>query len=163
MKIIPLTQGHVALVDDNDYPLLSQHKWCAAKGHNTFYAVRSPKGSKKLEKMHIVLMGYPTGLMVDHRDHNGLNNQKNNLRLATNSQNQANANGWKRVSKFRGVHKDRNKWRARIENNGVKYNLGSFNNREDAAQSYNEKAKELFGDFASLNFITPQSYALEAR
>src|ERR1043165_2122866 len=86
---IPLTQGYVALVDDCDYEWLSQWKWCAhvAKGGRTAYAFRA-KGIA----MHRVIMNAPEGMDVDHRDHNGLNNTRANLRICTHAENQRNMN-----------------------------------------------------------------------
>jgi hypothetical protein len=87
MKKIKLTQGQFAKVDDEDYDWLNQWKWCAQYNPKTksYYAVRSVKEGVKI--MSRVIMGEPKGKLVDHEDHDTLNNKKNNLRVATRSQN----------------------------------------------------------------------------
>lgn len=112
MKRIPLTKGLVALVDDVDYERVMEHKWCASiESRGTkVYAIRWSKvsdpehqeaGRQVKIRMHRWLMGMPKwipgGLIVDHRDRDGLNNQKeSNLRKATQKFNMTNAGGWKR-------------------------------------------------------------------
>lgn len=155
MKEIQLTQGKVALVDDEDYDYLMQWKWCAHKVYNTYYASRKYTKSKNpLEGscMHWRIMN---GKMIDHIDGNGLNNQKSNLRFCTNSQNQMNMrSNINSTSKYKGVcWKTRDKiWVAQIKLNQKVKHIGSFKNEEDAARAYDAKAKELFGEFARLNF-----------
>jgi ABC-2 type transport system ATP-binding protein len=105
--------------------------------------------------MHRVIMNAPKGSIVDHRDHEGLNNTKQNLRFATRSQNSCNR---KRLnygsSKYRGVCRGNecNKWRAYISFNGQRKYLGYFDNEEDAGKAYDEAAKIYHGEFAVLNF-----------
>lgn len=157
MKTIPLTQGKVALVDDADYEAVSQFKWCALKIGRRFYAVRNvrrPDGKIANQYMHRFLM--PGAPEVDHRDGDGLNNQRNNLRPATSQQNHQ---GFKskaagKTSKFRGVswRKERQKWRGHIQVDGKFVHLGSFKNEEDAARAYDAAARKYFGEFASPNF-----------
>ncbi|MBA7691068.1 hypothetical protein ES703_99606 [subsurface metagenome] len=151
--LIPLTQGKFAIVDAEDYDRLNQYKWYASKCKNTFYACRVEGGTTI--RMHREIMRAPKGLICDHIDHNGLHNRKGNLRLCTNAQNsynqQACATG---TSKYKGVcwHKCRSKWSARIRCDGKFYNLGDFDNEMEAAMAYDNKAAELFGEFAWLNF-----------
>jgi len=95
-------------------------------------------------------------VQVDHIDHNPLNNCRSNLRVVTNAQNQMNSR--KRVgcsSKYKGVSNRYNKWRVYIKLNGESIYLGSYNDEIEAAKVYDKKAKELFGEYASLNFFTP--------
>lgn len=101
MKTIPLTKGKVALVSDVDYPYLSQFNWYANKIKGIWYAfrgVRQPKiakylyGKIKIIAMHRDIMNPPAGLVIDHMDHNGLNNQRGNLRIVTHSENLRNPN-----------------------------------------------------------------------
>jgi hypothetical protein len=158
MKQITLTQGQVALVDDEDYKSLMTHKWCAKwdPSVNTWYAVRNtPRPEHKCVWMHRVVMGITEGF-VDHKDHNGLNNCKNNLRICTNSQNQHNrSKRGEHTSIYKGVcwDKSRNNWKATIMINRKVINLGRFKDEKEAAKSYNEKAKELFGEYAKLNLF----------
>ncbi|MHC4546375.1 MAG: HNH endonuclease [Planctomycetota bacterium] len=101
-------------------------------------------------------MRAPKGVLVDYINHNGLDNRKSNLWLCTNAQNcynqRANANG---TSKYKGVnwHKCSRKWSARIRCDGKFYNLGDFEDEMEAAMTYDKKVKELFGEFACLNFL----------
>jgi hypothetical protein len=156
MKKIELTQGEFALVDDEDFEELNKHKWHAHKEGGIFYAVRrvpcSSKGSKV--RMHRQIMRVSYGIILDHIDGNGLNNQKSNLRICTTSQNQMNSSKRKdNTSGFKGVrwHKKTKKWEARIwVNNKWKY-LGHHVTPEVAACAYNEAAKKYYGEFANLN------------
>jgi len=151
--LIPLTQGKFAIVDAEDYDRLNQDKWYAGKCKNTYYAGRVEGG--KTIKMHREIMHAPKGVLVDHINHNGLDNRKSNLRLCTHAQNcynqQACATG---TSKYKGVswHKSNSKWSARIRCDRKFYNLGEFDNQMEAAMAYDDKAVELFGEFAYLNF-----------
>jgi hypothetical protein len=156
---IPLTQGKFAIVDAEDYDRLNQDKWYAGKCKNTYYAGRVEGG--KTIKMHREIMHAPKGVLVDHINHNGLDNRKRNLRLCTHAQNcynqQASATG---TSKYKGVswHKSNSKWSARIRCDRKFYNLGEFDNQMEAAMAYDDKAVELFGEFACLNFPESVKY-----
>ena len=105
--------------------------------------------------MHRLIMDEPKGLIVDHRDHNGLNNRRSNLRLCTNAQNQYNRLPLKGgTSRHKGVCwcKSHNKFNAYIYQRSKRYHLGWFVNEDDAARAYDKKARELFGEYAYLNF-----------
>ncbi len=158
VKQIPLTQGKFALVDDEDFSRLNQHKWCVAKsGRNGFRAVRGIRKDKRnvTAYMHRVIMDAPKHLDVDHINHNPLDNRKCNLRTCTKSQNQHNQQLRKSgSSQFKGVvwDKCKNKWAAIIKLKTKQISIGRFNSEIEAAKAYDEKAKELFGEFACLNF-----------
>lgn len=165
MKQIELTQGQFALVDDEDYEHLKQWKWQAQKGTHTFYAVRTDyskgKKFKRLLYMHCEILGITGNRDIhgDHKDRNGLNNQRSNLRTATTSENNANRISLKNVSsKYKGVgwHKSTNKWCAYIRKENNQFHLGLFNTEIEAAIAYNKKAVELHGEFAILNQISEQ-------
>ena len=152
-KLIPLTRGSFAIVDAEDYDRLNQHKWHLNKHRTTEYAVRCP--GRKYIKMHRLLLNAPPHLLVDHRDGNGLNNRKANLRLCTNKENARNARPSKGgSSRYKGVswHKAKKKYDARIEVDGKRYSLGCFHDEIEAAVVYDIKAMELFGEFAYFNF-----------
>lgn len=165
MREITLTQGKIALVDDEDYDELIKYSWCAHKNKYGWYAVRGIRVDCKnyLIRMHRQILRADRNVKVDHRDGNRLNNQKTNLRLATSSQNQQNRiikrSGCS--SKFKGVcwQKNRRKWIAYISDGEKRINgwsklrhLGYFVNEEDAARAYDEAAKISFGEFAAVNF-----------
>ncbi len=153
--LIPLTQGKFAIVDAANYDWLSQYKWYAIKAPTTWYAARHDNCKAKLTLMHRIITSAPAHLCVDHIDRNGLNNTPNNLRLCTHTQNMHNAGPQKNsASKYKGVKRRKNSkiFQAAITCNGKRYNLGSFKDEKQAARTYDKKAKELFGEFAYLNF-----------
>lgn len=157
MKTIALTQGKVALVDDEDFELISRFRWHAFKDYNVFYARRTApareRPGKNYYSMHREIINAPNGVNVDHIDGNGLNNQKANLRLCTQSQNMANRIrlNSNNTSGFRGVsfHKKTGKFRARIRFRMELIELGEFTDKDSASVAYENAAKEYFGDFFS--------------
>jgi hypothetical protein len=160
MKEIKLTQGQVALVDDEDYDWLNQWKWYAAwnKTTKSFYAVRTDysTGKQKEIRMHRVILNAPKGIDCDHKDGNTLNNQKYNLRLDPEKRNNQNARMRSdNISGYRGIAWDKkySKWSARINFQGKRYFLGYFDIAKDAAKKRNEEALKLHGEFAKLNVI----------
>ena len=152
-RLLPLTKGRFAIVDAEDYPLLNKYKWYASKNGNTYYAVRMHK-DKRL-RMHRYILDAPNNLLVDHINHNGLDNRKANLRLCTTQQNSHNQRPQKAgTSRYKGVswNKRMKRWRVSINLNKKCIYLGHFKNEIDAARAYDKKAKVLFKDFACLNF-----------
>ncbi len=164
MKKISLTKNKVALIDDEDYEQLVKYNWCFTKGYagraivipNSYNRVTCPKGKSRPVLMHRQIMNPPKGMEIDHRDGNGLNNQRSNLRLCTHSQNLKNQIIPKNnTSGYKGVrwNKPNKKWDSRIMLNGKSIHIGVFKNIQDAALAYNMKAKELFDEFAKINEI----------
>ncbi|MBU1260519.1 MAG: HNH endonuclease [Planctomycetes bacterium] len=156
-RIKLLTNGpeqRYTMVDAEDYPKLSKYNWLLARNRgNKCYAVCYE--GKLILHMHRMIMNAPKGKVVDHKDRNGLNNTKSNLRLATYSQNCCNRIiSRPKSSKYRGVIyiKKTNKYRAGIAIKGEKIHLGCFENEEAAGRAYDKAAKELHGEFAVLNF-----------
>lgn len=150
MKKVELTRGKFALVDDEDYDKVVKYKWkaCLSNTKNTFYAYSRQDGYKSL---HGFILDIKTG--IDHKDGNGLNNQKSNLRSATHQQNAANRGPQiNNTTGYKGVGKVRNKFRAYIKVVNKKIHLGYFQNVEGAAIAYDQAAKKYFGEFAWLNF-----------
>lgn len=156
MKEIPLTQNKIALVDDADFEFLNVWKWYAHKERGNYYAVRkSPRveGKQTMIYMHSMLINIPKGYKCDHMDRNSLNNQRGNLRLASNAQNLQNRPAQRNnTSGYKGVVKAGKRFTAQIQHMGKWYPLGTFGTAEMAAIEYDKKALELFGEFAVLNF-----------
>lgn len=160
MKEIALTQGKVALVSDRDYEDLSQFKWFAHCGRNTFYAARKVqiKGKPYMEPMHRRILSLEKGdrKVTDHINRNGLDNRNNNLRICTNAENGQNRKRQRNnTSGFQGVYWNRQnkKWRAKLKVNSVQKDLGCFDSKIDAAMAYNAGAIKYHGEFATLNKI----------
>jgi hypothetical protein len=158
MKQIKLTQNKVALVDDEDFDLLSKWKWFAHKVKRSpgrFYAVRNIRNIKEERKimMHRLVMDAPKDKCVDHIDGDGLNNQKNNLRICTTSQNFMNTEKRRNnTSGFKGVFKrpNRNKWYSVLTVNYKPRYLGSFSSPEIAHEAYEKACVKYQGEFANL-------------
>lgn len=157
MKLIPLKKrdGTVvahAIVDDDIFDYLSQWTWRYQNaGHG--YAGRGE--GRRMVLMHRVIMNAPEGVEVDHRDNDGLNCQRHNLRLATHAQNMCNRLKNRRgTSQYKGVFwtPGIQKWRVMVYSNYKQIRLGCFADELEAARAYDAKAKELHGDFARLNF-----------
>lgn len=148
MKEIQITQGKVALVDDDDFEIINSHPWFALEHRNTFYAFRwiVNNGKRVRLSMHHEVFGKPpAGKVTDHKDGNGLNNQKGNLRFLTNRQNRQNKSGWKTSCDLPGVSfaKDRGKWMAKARINGKQTYLGLYDSPEKAAAAYAAKMTEI--------------------
>jgi hypothetical protein len=153
MKEIKLTQGKVTLVDDDMFDYLNQWKWYYS---HDGYAERKVYVNKKykLLKMHREILGLSGAICTDHINRNTIDNRKENLRIANKSQNGANRSFNKNsLSGIKGVcfDKNRNKWRASIGFQNKWIHIGRYKNIEEAIGAYNNKAIELFGEFAYIN------------
>lgn len=158
MKEIQLTQGKVAIVDDEDFDRMSQYKWCAHVSRIYVYAVsqqriKQPDGKTKqyLKWMHREILNCPSGYFVDHIDHNTLNNQKSNLRVSTRSQNCSNNKAASKITGFKGVKNDAGRFRARIVHGGKTFHLGCFSTPELAAAAYDCASIKMHGEFSRNN------------
>lgn len=154
MKTIPLSQGKVAIVDDEDYAALSKHKWYARKSNHGFYAVRNrpTADGAGMIRMHNEILSERNKPYVDHINRDSLDNRRANLRPATHEENQANRGVHSdNASGFKGVSWSRRseKWRCRA---GGRH-IGFFPSKELAASAYNIVARNLYGDFAVLNNV----------
>jgi hypothetical protein len=158
-KLIQLPKNQFVIVDDDDFEKLNKYKWWI-KGHDNnsrLYVIRTIKINRKRKhiKMHREIMGFPEKKSIDHIDHNGLNNQKSNLRICTFENNYNARKLTIGSSKYKGVNK-REKYiafRARIRFNKKLIHLGYFKKEIEAAKAYNEAAKKYFGEYACLNKI----------
>ena len=156
MKEIPLTKGLFALVDDEDFDRLNQWNWRAKKSRKTFYADRhfEKDGRRTYVHMHRLIVDAPLELEVDHKDGNGLNNQRYNLRICTQKQNRRNISVQKnnRLG-YKGVHQEsKGSFSARITVDKKLMWLGSYKNPIDAAKAYDLAATKHHGEFARTNF-----------
>lgn len=160
MREIPLTKGKVALVDAEDYERVSQFKWCAFKRYNTWYSHRRARvaevkaGSATVVPLHRFILNAPKGSLVDHRNGDGLDCRRSNIRLATIAQNAQNQPRRHKMNKsgYRGVSLHQGKWHAVIRANGKSKWLGGFDDPAEAARTWDDAALKCRGDFASLNF-----------
>jgi len=150
---ISLSRGKSSIIDDEDFPKICGHAWMANTNNGSnWYAVAKIDG--KMVKMHHIIMGRHDE-DFDHKDGDGLNNRKINLRPCTSAQ-----NGWnrrkikKKSSKFKGVHYCRRDkcFRSYIVFHGKKIFAGCFKDETEAAKSYDKKARELYGEFCRTNF-----------
>ena len=150
------------LVDEEDWDLVNQYKWhiWGRDSRNSLYALTKipapeTKRGKKDLPMHRLIMNAPKGMQVDHINHNGLDNRKQNLRICTpgqNRQNQgktrSNTSGFKGVSYF----KITGKWRAGINTENGTIGIGYYDTPEEAAMAYDANARHYHGEYACLNF-----------
>jgi len=156
---VPLTQGYEALIDAADVPKVSKWNWCANVSRHqdgsiyTVYARRTDRASGRPVsiQMHRVIAGTPSGYDTDHRDCDGLNNRRSNLRTATKAQNQHNQRPRRKLtaSGVKGVswHKGDSKWQSRLKRNGKEHYLGSFASIEEAAAVYAKANATIHGEF----------------
>jgi len=158
-KEVALSNGMVALVDDEDYERVAAIRWHASSRKGCTYA----RANKPPITMHRLILGPPPGIPVDHANGNGLDNRRENLRVANAPFNSANSKRRMGLAGYRGVFLDHGKFRAQITVNGQRRYLGSFATAEDAAVAYDAVAREAFGVFARLNFPdkTPVEVAAE--
>jgi hypothetical protein len=157
VREIPLPRGAVALVDDEDYPRLSQYRWHLA-GRDPLYAARDGKaGEAHIVYMHRDIARPGPGMTVDHIDANPLNNQRANLRVCTRTQNHANRRKTRGSSQYKGVswEQKRARWSASIRINRSQRHLGRYVCEREAALAYDAAARETFGAYARVNFPAP--------
>ena len=155
---IPLSQGKIAIVDDEDFDFLNKWKWsCDAMGYAVkSAALSSGNGKRCILLMHRLILLPHKGQMIDHINRNPLDNRRSNLRLCDKRTNSYNRGPTvKNLSGLKGVYWDAKykKWRAQIKINGKQTYLGGFTSDTEAARAYNEAALKHFGEFAWLNAI----------
>jgi hypothetical protein len=165
LKEIELSRGKIALVDGEDYDMLATYKWYAMpypSDDNRWFAMRElwipERNLKTTVRMHRAIMQPPAHLDVDHRNGNGLDNRRSNLRVATRAQNMQNSHSQVSTSsRYKGVswRKDIRKWDVRIVVHGRQIFLGHFRDELDAALAYDGAARVHFGEFARLNIPKP--------
>lgn len=170
VREIPLSQGKIALVDDEDFDRVNQFKWCAAatSSSRTWYAMRGDyTGSKpRTIYLHRFILDAPSDMDVDHINHNGLDCRRENMRLATTSQNCCNRR--KNVGskfRFKGIQARRNRFAVRVPFDGRLVHFRTYATQEEAARIYDAVVARLRGEFAHTNFpdIDPDADAIAAR
>lgn len=151
----------IVLVDEIDGWLLNKYRWYlwSTKRHNGIYVVASESSINPKElhykRLHQIILETEEGQMVDHINGNPLDNRRNNLRITSAVGNNKNAIKRKNaIGKYKGVHYSsrEGKFKAQIQCNKVKHSLGTFSSEIAAAKAYDAAAKQLFGEFAKLNF-----------
>lgn len=156
MKSIAVSNGrYVAVVDDEDFELVSRYRWWARKQRGTTYAttqIQIGRNKRITIGMHRLIIGGDSQ-HVDHRNQDGLDNRKENLRPCTAAQNGQNRKIQKHSSKFKGVSFNRatSKWTAAIKRHGKRAFLGYFESEQAAACAYDRAAEDNFGEFARTN------------
>lgn len=157
MRIIQLTQGKEAILDDEDYDRVSKYKWHYAHYPGGGYAKTNNKGNKPaLLRMHRIVLNAKSGELIDHINGNTLDNRKENLRIVNQSQNMMNTRlRSTNTSGYKGVCYDKRwkNWLAHIWKDGEQIYLGCFKDKKLAAKAYNEAAKEYHGEYAKLNSL----------
>lgn len=152
-KIIPLTKGKFTIVDDEDFEDVKRFKWQAIPMKTCWYASRgcTKNGVKTRILMHVHLLGKKDGMVIDHRDNSGLNNQRHNLRFCTHPQNHYNSRmQWNNTSGCKGVSWDpqRSRWQVFINADGKRIQLGRRKTFDEAVQLRTEAVQRLHGEFA---------------
>jgi hypothetical protein len=149
-------QGKIVLIDIEDYDLIKEYTWNISNdGWNNYVKTEIWKGGRKKIYMHRLIMGITNPIVIiDHKNGNGIDNRKCNLRICNCSNNSANKTMQKNnTSGFKGVSwkKDVKKWRVKVIKDGVNYSAGYYDDIIEAAKAYDKKAVELFGEFARTN------------
>lgn len=161
IALVPLSQGKVAIIDADDAEKVLAFKWTAMESYpGLWYAYR--KDDRKSILLHRFIMGAPDEVGVDHWNGDGLDNRRENLRLATESQNGANRGLQSNNSSgFKGVvfHRRCGRWQARIKVQGKTISLRYHDTPEKAAHAYDKAARKFFGEFAYLNFPDDEDVA----
>lgn len=154
---IKLTQDKIAIIDDEDFSLISLYKWHYHKHSDKYGGYAATSVNKIRIYMHKLILNVGKEHTVDHINHNKLDNRKINLRKCSQSENNKNKPKIKRntSSKFKGVYFDKysNSWKAQISINNHTTHIGRFKNEIEAAKAYNEACKKHYGEFANLNII----------
>ncbi len=154
LAYVPLTQGYEAVIDAADVHLVEGRNWHIQRGATSIYAVsnaRREDRTRTLLPLHTAITGFAR---TDHRDGDGLNNRRENLREATAAQNSHNQRrGRNNTSGFKGVSHEAQtgRWRASIKLNGVLHRLGRFETPEIAHQAYCKASEAMHGEFGRVN------------
>lgn len=151
MKKILLPNNKFTLVDEEDFEKVNSHHWHIHSKEGYVIREVESQGKRTVIRLSRFIMGDPEGMVVDHINGDKLNNSRSNLRICTKAENNRNRKG---TRKYKGAYysKIAKKWFAAIRSNGKTKTLGYFMTEIDAARCYDKAARELFGEFARLNF-----------
>lgn len=143
------------MVDDEDYELLAKRKWYFG-GRGYVVSAGKEENKKVLYRMHRLILNPPPGMVVDHINRDRLDNRRSNLRICTHQQNLWNQERkiGQKTSRYKGVWRRKDKWRACIVKDGKTLHLGTHSSPEEAAMAYNLSAIKMHGEFARLNNFT---------
>lgn len=158
IKYLRLTNGQQALIDEEDFERVKDFTWGRGYGgRKSSYVGTNLKGlPHRCVLLHRFIMGTPKGLVTDHINGDVLDNRRSNLRICTAAQNSYNSHKTvPTTSSYKGVcwYKRDNCWRAYVGSNRRQIHLGYFESEKAAAQAYNVKAVEVFGEYACLNIV----------
>jgi len=152
VALVPLSQGHFAIIDARDIDIVGEYVWHLKRDECGNKYAKTNTADGKHHYLHRLILGVTDpASKIDHKDGDGLNCRRRNLRAATTAQNNVNRRPPRRQHK--GVYAHRRKWTAIISHAGERYYLGLFSTPDEAARAYNLRALELFGDFACPNRI----------
>jgi hypothetical protein len=153
VKKIILSENHSALVDDEDYEIVSKYKWRISKT-NTYIYARSNKNDMSMHRL--IMKRYhklSDKIQIRHKNKNGLDNQKHNLLVCSISQVQHSTNTCKNMHGYRGVRQQKNgRYQAQIKVDRKTIALGAYDTIEEAARAYDTAARKYYGEYANLNF-----------
>lgn len=152
-RLIALSQGRFALVDEDDYERASQYKWSYHKSDGYAVRMEGTPGGRRMVQLHRFILGADDPI-VDHVSGSTLDCRKSNLRGASASKNQRNKGKRNNTSGYKGVswNTEKSKYSVEIQVDGKTTHLGYYDDAKEAARAYDAEAKKLHGDFARLNF-----------
>lgn len=148
-------ENRFCIIDKKDYNIVKDYRWKVSQDSNTFYVQGRKNGKGHPIPIHRVLFNLTDSkTTVDHINGNGLDNRRQNLRVCTQLENNKNAKIRKdNTSGYKGVHKMKNRYSARIQSNGKRITIGYYDTAEDAAKAYNDYSLKLHGNYGKLNEI----------
>jgi len=151
-----------ALVSAGDYDKVKVRRWSkCSQGYVVSY-YKSPEGKETKIRLHHIILPPTDNKIIDHINRNKLDNRRENLRLATYSQNGMNRGvNVGSTTGFKGAIKESGKYVSKIKIDGRSVYIGTFNTPEDAAKAYNVMAEAHFGEFAHLNDIDHSDFSIE--